>query len=500
MQWPPTEPESTSSTPFASKMQQTAPPTGPRGFAAVAWLVIVLAVLIVMVMNMLPVPETEAAADDAGVTMMEFQAKSIVGVDRFGSSPSSYAQASVLNLGSVPQRLRFVVLAAQLAGTEKAMEVLDELESHIESPPRGDPPKLTPEQLELLAILRELYEPRDTPIEDRIAALNGDETALIADQLGWFGELLLTSGLPNDQPPRSDTLAPATRVIIVLIVVGIGALLAGFGGFIGLIVMLVLALTGRLRARMGSAQSHHGIYAETFAIWLVGFFIAQVIAALALDKLGAAALTLPVTVVLFFASLLVLAWPVFRGIPFRQVRRDIGWTLGDTPPLEAVLGVAGYAMALPLLALGLAMVILIMGVLTAAGPPLDTFAPTGAPMHPIALEIASGGIMIKLMILTLAAVAAPIVEETMFRGVLYRHLRDASRAMGLLGSIVVSAIVNSFIFAAIHPQGLIAVPALMALAIAFSLMREWRGTVIPCMLMHGISNALLIGLFMLAMS
>jgi membrane protease YdiL (CAAX protease family) len=47
----------------------------------------------------------------------------------------------------------------------------------------------------------------------------------------------------------------------------------------------------------------------------------------------------------------------------------------------------------------------------------------------------------------------------------------------------------SFCFAVIHPQGFLAVPALMALAVAFTLMREWRGTVLPSMIAHGINNA-----------
>jgi hypothetical protein len=37
----------------------------------------------------------------------------------------------------------------------------------------------------------------------------------------------------------------------------------------------------------------------------------------------------------------------------------------------------------------------------------------------------------------------------------------------------------------------------MALAYAFIIMREWRGTLIPCMLIHGISNGIVMTLAML---
>jgi membrane protease YdiL (CAAX protease family) len=44
------------------------------------------------------------------------------------------------------------------------------------------------------------------------------------------------------------------------------------------------------------------------------------------------------------------------------------------------------------------------------------------------------------------------------------------------------------IFAAIHPQGLLFIPVLGALACGFSLAREWRGSLIPCIVAHGVNN------------
>jgi membrane protease YdiL (CAAX protease family) len=87
----------------------------------------------------------------------------------------------------------------------------------------------------------------------------------------------------------------------------------------------------------------------------------------------------------------------------------------------------------------------------------------------------------------------------MFRGVLYRHLRDGSRWLGTAASVIFSGTVNAFIFAAIHPQGWIAIPALMSLAYAFIIMREWRGTLIPCMVIHGLSNGIVMTLVILVL-
>ncbi len=117
--------------------------------------------------------------------------------------------------------------------------------------------------------------------------------------------------------------------------------------------------------------------------------------------------------------------------------------------------------------------------------------PEGLPVHPIVFVLLGSDWCTRLQVYFLACFVAPVVEETMFRGVLYRHLREATAAgMGFFVSVMFSAIVVSFIFAVIHPQGIIAVPALMALAFGFTLIREWRGTLVPGMVAHGLNNGL----------
>jgi membrane protease YdiL (CAAX protease family) len=203
---------------------------------------------------------------------------------------------------------------------------------------------------------------------------------------------------------------------------------------------------------------------------------------------------------LMLLSLVVLGWPVFRGLSWRQVREDIGLTLGNRPGWEPLVGVGSYLMSLPLLGLGFIVTLFLMSlqreVSSLEG---DPFAPAGGPAHPVIQPLVEGDWDIRLQIIFLASVVAPIVEETMFRGVLHRHLREASARFGAVMSILLSATVVSFIFAVIHPQGLIAVPALMGLAFGFSIAREWRGTLIPCMVAHGVSNGLVTMLAIMAL-
>src|SRR5262249_27852666 len=93
-------------------------------------------------------------------------------------------------------------------------------------------------------------------------------------------------------------------------------------------------------------------------------------------------------------------------------------------------------------------------------------------------------------VLFVASVVAPVVEETMFRGVFYRHLREASARLPAALSVLGSAAVSSVLFAVIHPQGFLFAPVLMGLAFAFALAREWLGTLGPCVVAHGINNGM----------
>jgi len=195
-----------------------------------------------------------------------------------------------------------------------------------------------------------------------------------------------------------------------------------------------------------------------------------------------------------------LAWPVLRGVPWRQVREDIGWTSGRWPILEPLFGPAGYAMTLPMLGIGILIMTFFMGLKSALSPinSDDYFGPVEQPSHPVMEDLLTGNWLRIVQVIVIAAIVAPIVEETMFRGVLYRHLREASARWGVTASVVVSGLMVSFVFAEIHPYGWIAVPALMALAFGFTLLREWRGTLIPSMIAHGIHNGVVTVMLILA--
>ena len=145
-------------------------------------------------------------------------------------------------------------------------------------------------------------------------------------------------------------------------------------------------------------------------------------------------------------------------------------------------------LGLPLLVVGLMLSIVVAFVLN------SLFGEQPAASHPIQGLIGEGGWLTIVLVYLVACVAAPITEEIMFRGVLYRYLREFSRAYGLILSIIFSMLISSFLFAAIHPQGLSFIPVLGALAVAFCIGREWRGSLVAPMVAHGLSNGVVMTL------
>ena len=55
---------------------------------------------------------------------------------------------------------------------------------------------------------------------------------------------------------------------------------------------------------------------------------------------------------------------------------------------------------------------------------------------------------------------------------------------------------GGFIFAVIHPQGLLAVPALTAMGFGFALLREWRDSLIAPMVAHALNNGMIVAMIL----
>jgi membrane protease YdiL (CAAX protease family) len=302
----------------------------------------------------------------------------------------------------------------------------------------------------------------------------GSRKALI-DRYDWFGRLALVHGLPPDDPERRAVVRPAVRTAVVAIVASVAALGGLAAGVVLLIVGVVLWSNGRLTFAYRRAPRPTGPFLEAFAAYLAGMVLISLgVSLLTRRTLGSTWFLLAIIPVAFF-------WPLVRGVPWTDLRHGLGWTAGRGWLREVGAGLLGYVAGLPLLAAG-AVVTLFLQRLSGA----DT-------THPIVNEITRGGTWRVVQLFLLAAVWAPVVEETMFRGAFYHHLR------GRLPWPLAAAFVG-VLFAAIHPQGWAAIPVLGAIGFSFAAMREWRGSIIAPAVAHAINNGVMTVLLLLMMT
>ena len=312
--------------------------------------------------------------------------------------------------------------------------------------------------------------------------LQGDDTAEDGNrakaELGPFAPILWSACVDQDALRALQERAVRAVMMIVagLLVVGVSALV----GLVLCIIALVRVRAGTMRSALTERSVQHGLYAETFVAWLIVFNLLSIVAAEGARALACSPFSL--LAVAFPLSLVALAWPSWRGSSLSRTRQDIGLHCGKGLVRELAAGVVGWMCMLPIQGIGLLITLMFMSMAGVVEGDAD------APSHPI-VEVLGDPAAIALSLIV-AVVMAPLVEETVFRGLLYRQLRSVGKLGRGAVSCVSSAFITGFVFAAVHPQGWMGVPALMGIAIAIALAREWRGSLIAPMVMHGINNGL----------
>jgi membrane protease YdiL (CAAX protease family) len=397
-----------------------------------------------------------------------------------------FKAAKSLDRGSYSQRIRYAILAGEFSGPAEARDALKRMEAE-----RSEG-TLTARDIsvEAVRLLDRLYEGYQKNPENKTILLDAAEQEKLRSGLRWFGDLALAPE-GGDVAARAAVLGLAWRTAITYFVV---VLVIMFGLVVGLAIIFVLvflAWVGRLRAGLATGFSQGGVYAETFALYMLIYFGIGIGLHYLRNHIDLGGVSYLIGLAAMLFSLVALAWPVLRGVTWGQVCEDIGLDL-SRPWRNAFFGVVTYLSAYPLLGLGLLIMYLMMWL---SGQNMTE--PGQGPNHPIVGVALQKNWWIWLQVYLVAAVGAPVVEEIMFRGVLYRHLREASRWLGVVGSVVGSVLISGFIFAVIHPQGWLGVPVLMALATAFALSREWCRSLVPATVAHALNNGLTLTLLLL---
>jgi len=457
----------------------------PPPFVKTAWVLIILFVGGIAALQTIPegVDDVGNVEDAAGLVIVRLQAEFILGQSVMSGSINNIAAAAgVLDTGTVGQRQRYMAFMIGLGDTEAAGLAALRMKGELTT----EGMEMTEEQAKTQEMLDILVEGGKLP-EDHLS---------LEESLGWFGTFLQADGAE-----RKAIESSAVNKVMILTAVVLIVAVAAIAGLIFLILKLVKAFDGKMKSGLAQPASHHGVYAEVFALWILVFVILTSVAAILGQVVadGNATISLVFVLTAFFGSLVVLFWARIRGVPYKQIRKDIGWTTGNGFLKEIGTGIFGYAMTLPILGIGVLLTLLLFMIqqLMSGGVEAAPFRGTGGGSHPIIVDLANGVWSIRILLIFMAAVAAPVVEETVFRGVLYRQLRSSSCKFPKVLSIGCSVFLVSFVFAAIHPQGWVAIPALMSIAVGMNLLREWRGSLIPSMVVHGLSNGIVVSMMVL---
>ncbi len=428
-------------------------------------------------------PAVEPLRLDAEIT-----AKIVVAAHAWSPSISSdllRTNATPLREGNASEQLAYAILVGSIEGWSQGVDAARAVDVAASVTAEGAAPDAN-------AALRErqtLLQADVVGAMEELAGSNGDFAAVseetrerIEADLGYFGRLLSAGGV-----------AEASGAFGVIIFAGVWYVTVFLLGLVALLVLAGLVASGKWKPALELTADSHVmlVLGETFALWM-GVYLALTVGAAAVGSMLPDAFAsiggLLLSIVAMGGSLVVLAFPRMRGVSAADFRAAIGLHTGRGLLREVGAGVACYVSAVPILVAG-GIIYFILTLIAQAFGGEQT-----SPSHP-AVEMLGGASVVEVLLLfVLASVMAPIVEEIAFRGFLYGHLRGAVAPRARFVSAAIAAIVSSVIFAAIHPQGLMFIPALGGLAVGFCLYREVRGSLIAPMVAHGINNAFTLAL------
>ncbi len=428
----------------------------PKLRAAAAWLLIIA--VIVFVQYIVSRRTLSASSDDAVMDVQhQITGKYIVGLKQLsGYDPKIEKRISELVCEiearqGLHKQLSMIPVLFELSGKETAILELDKLAADPDSVADAD----------ALPVFHQIY-------QEGSDSLNSSQLSIL-NNYGWIGKLALSQDKPDTHPDRKKILKSAFYMVLLAGVLTIAVAAVLCAGLVLFIIALVRIIKGKTKSSMSLSLNPDISFLESFAIYLFGFMALPSITGMIYPEIG-----IGYGIISFLAVALAILWPCFRGVSWKEYGKVSGWNMGKGFFHEAGAGILGYIAGLPLMAAALFAVSLIVKY-------------TGEmPSHPIVQEIGGN----PLFYLLLACVWAPVVEETLFRGVFFGYLRGRF-------SWIPSAILNGLIFAVIHPQGLAAVPVLAVIGFNLCSIREWRGSIIAPVTAHALNNGSLVLLLLI---
>lgn len=455
-------------------------------------LAIVLLVAATLGLNFASAKPTESVASDQALVGAVLSTKiALWGRELAAAAPgtnvgASYEDMALQSLeeaastGTASERakaLRRLAILRSLWGRTDAAEALERL-AQLEPAERAPAPADEVELLRPILVGGPISPENRAFLEARLSELS----------LGWFDHLLRARLLRQSgddagaEAALSQARAQASLTVLAMVAFG-GTLL---GGAIAWLVVLGTGTRRRLleglRAGFRRAPlppATRAVLLGTFAAYLgaslvVWSLVRRVPSPLAQGPTGRAAL-----LVLCEIVIAGLTYAVFRALRGREGPRVADLGFRTTSLLRDMgAGLVAYLMLLPLLLL---VIVPLAAVFKRLGVPSQS--------HPIVDAIQAGADepLSLVLLLVVAAVQAPLVEETLFRGALYPALR------GRLGGLS-AALLASFIFAALHPQLGLGLLGVFLIGFVLTLVYEVTGSLVASATAHALNNGVLLAI------
>jgi len=341
---------------------------------------------------------------------------------------------------------------------------------------------------ELVDAVRAAVEAWPDPGDSAPGRVSESQWEQLGAHMGWFATLACAD-LEGHEDDRREISEDQGWLMISVMMAGFWFLGAGVAGLILLVVLLCLAIAGRIRSAIAPMPQVGTVLGETFVVWMLALLGIRLLSAHFLEGDEPGTGQMWVSMALTFASLIALVWAMLRGLRWSEFAEAAGMRWKGGAFRLCWMGASSYVCALPCMGLGV-----MVGIALSTLLPDRSFQDVSHPVQ----EMLPGASLGKVAALfAIACVAAPVVEEIAFRGLLFGHVRQGTSRWSKALSIAFAMLFSATIFAAIHPQGVLAVPALAGVSLGFCITREWSGSVYPGMLAHGVHNGALLSLNLL---
>jgi len=494
------------------------PDPGSKRAALIALLVFLPLLLMVVISQQTSVQQASEAPEVTEITppstgevpvllsKVYFKIHETFGPEAQVGSAQNMAQLDAAASGPI-DRLRIAIVAGELQGPEAALARLDEVENEVDelqlsamAPEQATEQAPDQEQeqeykglpldalLEIqldISWLRDLYN-TDSSEESPTNQVSDFEFSKLQDRHGWYGKL--ASVYDGRNPDLREHLGRGGGLLIAVFLALIIVVVLGFFGGLGLLITgLVMLAMGKIRPRFQPPAPGGSVYLELVAVFVLAFLSVSFAGDL-IGKVAGPVTTLRASLGLQWLVLLVIFWPLVRGVSRKRWAHDLGLSLPETGKAKFVFreigaGLLVYIASIPVYLFAAFVSVALVSIREGINQLVnEEQGPTPTPPNPIIELVANVDILTIALLFLLATVWAPIVEEVVMRGALFRHMRSRVHAL-------IAIPVTALVFGLLHQYDMLMLGPVIALGMMFAFMRHWRSSLIPSISAHFLHNA-----------